>query len=515
MSEWGGTDADSLRNGIESIFSETGRLPTPDFQTKLVGITSDGASVNTGRINGLMTQLAEGRDWLIKIHCVNHRIELAVKSAFQNTSFNVIDELYNTIYYLFKNSGKIKGEVKAAAEALNINHYSLPRLTGTRFVGHRLKAYGHLLDNWPSLITGFENVACDVKTKAETKAKVKGILKKLKSYRYLMMTCAYLDILQIITPASKVFESETIALHEIKVVVDETLNNIDMDVEAAGTDEEMLNSYSSRFIVVNGQLESTFIKGNDNRRKLADRERITLKLPFFGMTEIDDHVRGQISSLKKNTLVDLKELLEARFNDYNQTVFNTMKWYDPKNWTDEKNYGIEEINKFYTHFEVPLNESGFDKIVATREWIMLKSYVKANFPGGIKAHALWKHVFLYKLKEYPNVSKMAELVMVLSASNSTVERAFSILTAMLSDKRLLLKHTSLQDLMIIKINDKIWSVAEREEILESALNTYMSKRRTTQLSSPVSKSARIDEQSSSSSDDSDSSVSDHSENESD
>ena len=45
MEVWGGTDADSLKKGIDSIFSGDGRIPLDDYLTKLVGITSDGASV--------------------------------------------------------------------------------------------------------------------------------------------------------------------------------------------------------------------------------------------------------------------------------------------------------------------------------------------------------------------------------------------------------------------------------------------------------------------------------------
>ena len=97
MSRWGGTDAESLKNGIDNIFDEDeGAIPlTPnDYRLKVIGCTSDGASVNFGRISGLMTRLGEDRPWLIKIHCANHRIELAVKDAIKETDFCQADEFY-------------------------------------------------------------------------------------------------------------------------------------------------------------------------------------------------------------------------------------------------------------------------------------------------------------------------------------------------------------------------------------------------------------------------------------
>ena len=55
--------------------------------------------------------------------------------------------------------------------------------------------------------------------------------------------------------------------------------------------------------------------------------------------------------------------------------------------------------------------------------------------------------------------------MSLSGSNSTVERAFSLLTLLLSDRRLKLGHKTVEDLMLININNKLWTPKEKEEIV--------------------------------------------------
>ena len=69
------------------------------------------------------------------------------------------------------------------------------------------------------------------------------------------------------------------------------------------------------------------------------------------------------------------------------------------------------------------------------------------------------------------------LLTCLSGSNSTVERAFSVLTLLLSDRRLSLHHETMEDLMLIKCNNKNWGCQEREDIIERALEICMSKRR--------------------------------------
>ena len=80
------------------------------------------------------------------------RIELAVKDAFKQTEFKEVDENYIGIFNLFKHSGKVKGEVAAANKALNIQHYELSKLTGTRFVGHRRTGFSHFLAILPGNI---------------------------------------------------------------------------------------------------------------------------------------------------------------------------------------------------------------------------------------------------------------------------------------------------------------------------------------------------------------------------
>ena len=176
MTDWGGTGAEALKQGIDSIFDEEGPLPLPDYNTKLVSCTADGASVNFGVKTGLLTRLDSDRGWLVNIHCSNLWFELAVKDAFNNSTFQKIDEYYATLFNLIKNSGKIKSEIKIAAEALNIQHYTLPKLTGTRFVGHRISAVTRLLDMWPAIVMALQNIRADVKTTSSVKSKVKLLL---------------------------------------------------------------------------------------------------------------------------------------------------------------------------------------------------------------------------------------------------------------------------------------------------------------------------------------------------
>lgn len=163
---------------------------------------------------------------MVLIHCVNQTrisIYILIKDAVQGIpKCKECDSFYWTIYYLFKNYGKLKTET--ACKALGITHYPLPKIHRTRFVNHRTKGFTKLLHLWPALITTFRNSnAREQGCKPETRAKIQGLLKKLQSYKFLCQTAVYLDLLESMGLLSIVFESNLLMAFSIQPAVEETL----------------------------------------------------------------------------------------------------------------------------------------------------------------------------------------------------------------------------------------------------------------------------------------------------
>ena len=145
MADFGGTNAISLKKGLDSLF-ESENVPLLDYRTKLMSATSDGANMNLGIYSGALTMTKENRPWLITIHCANHRLELALKDAVKEIpKFAECDKFYTNIFYLLKDSGKLKTETKNAAAALNISYYTLHNIHGAKFLNHRRRVFKNLL----------------------------------------------------------------------------------------------------------------------------------------------------------------------------------------------------------------------------------------------------------------------------------------------------------------------------------------------------------------------------------
>ena len=348
MSDWGGTDAESLKKAIDNIFDDDKKIPIDKYHLKLISLTTDGASVNTGKNSGLMTRMQVGneRNWLVKIHCINHRVELAAKKAFLESPFKDIDRFCLNNYYLLRDSGKIKSEVKKAAYVLGIQSYTLPKMTGTRFIGHRRKAFEVLLKMWPAFLTAYENVVADPKTNPDTKSKVQGLLNNFRSYRTLTLVCTYLDILEKTVPASKVFEGEKLLPFEIKESINRTVSDLE---EYTDDDCENLDSHLHRFpIVLNEETEkfslvSKFDSPGDQKKNLENRQPVRIDFKVWSMTFLNEESQRASMSARKKVAATMIQLLRERFESFDGPVFSKMSWCNPEYWTDNKEFGIDEL----------------------------------------------------------------------------------------------------------------------------------------------------------------------------
>nr|XP_047143305.1 zinc finger protein 862-like [Hydra vulgaris] len=481
MSLFGGSDSNSLTTGINSVFESDKslfRLSKEHYTNKVICATADGASVNFGAHINVLSQMQQNRPWLIKIHCINHRIELAIKDAFNEIpDFAHIDEFYLANYYLLRNSGKLKAEVEAALKCLDITHYNLPKITGTRFVGHRRKGVFNMLETWPAFIMAYQNYASE-QTNKNTVSKVKGLLRSFKCHSFLYKVGLYLDCLELIIPASKIFETNELLPHEIPATINRTILEIEDKILSIGKDDEFLDSYINRYMVTNNsEIEGSFAKAGDKRKHADNRTYVNVMLEMNSF--VQNESIEQIRQIKRTILSKLSLLLSSRFKDYSRELilYRSMKFIDPIHWIKEDSDSrVQEINYISDHFETPLKNAGYQRDVALREWKKVKLLVRTEFECH-PVRSLWEIIFKKFIIEFPNVCCLVSLVMCISGSNSQVERTFSTVTNILTDKRLSLSHEALADCVVIHGNHSLWTKEDYNDLIERSLAKYMKKRR--------------------------------------
>jgi hypothetical protein len=162
-----------------------------------------------------------------------------------------------------------------------------------------------------------------------------------------------------------------------------------------------------------------------------------------------------------------------------------MQWVNPANWGEDDQEEMEEaemssIQAIVEHFSVPLAERNYSATPSKlrAEWRKAKKLFN-QFYKSLKAQTFWKRVLQQRCENCPNICLLVECIFAIGASNSVVESCFSILTSTMSDRRLCLGHDTLENLLLIKCNDKMLNDSERAAIIDSAVKKFLSKKRKT------------------------------------
>ena len=93
------SNAAGIVSAIKSSFQSID-IPEVLFEKKLIGFAADGAIVNRGQKDGVISILQSNLPWVIYVWCVVHRLELALKGALQGTVFDDVDEVLLRLYFL-------------------------------------------------------------------------------------------------------------------------------------------------------------------------------------------------------------------------------------------------------------------------------------------------------------------------------------------------------------------------------------------------------------------------------
>lgn len=87
--------------------------------SKLTGLGTDGASVMTGKRNGIAFKLCGESKLLLSVHCICHRLVLARNDANDDVAnIKMVEKILIQLWLLFNNSAK-----KMAAHAKTVVNY--------------------------------------------------------------------------------------------------------------------------------------------------------------------------------------------------------------------------------------------------------------------------------------------------------------------------------------------------------------------------------------------------------
>ena len=182
-------------------------------------------------------------------------------------------------------------------------------------------------------------------------------MKKFKNYNYITITCLYLDILEKIFPASKVFERERLLPFKVKASIQTTIADLtdylDDDYDDIDSHIQWFFPRSNSERISEYILESHYNSPQDKSGKLEKGKPVKIVFPSDMTLLKEDTVRTG-KAIRRVAAEKIIEMLKERFQNLDEEIFSLMKWCNPESWADDKDYGIDEITEFVSHFRVPL-----------------------------------------------------------------------------------------------------------------------------------------------------------------
>ena len=420
-------NADGILQAIDNGFNYANVM---NWKDGLVGFGADGASVMMGRQNGVLKKIKDDVPHLIEMHCVAHKLELAILDAFKDESIlTELKDLLQGIYKHYHYSPKALRELNELAQVLELSVLKPVSLLGTRWTPHLHRGLKVFLHNFAIIYTHFQNTAAQGNgASAVMQGRARKITTQMSDFKQVLFMHFMLDALDVVSHLSLVMQKDAVTLAEVKDSIERTRLSMQALVVRPG-------AKLSQFLEAVGDHGNHF-KGVELNRQDGDIAAFTrLKERVIG--SMVAYVNTRFANVNTNDVI-------AAFD-----MFNTSLWPDRD---DELTlYGEQELNTLVDHFKLLLERNDFDLELVDQEWQELKVCIKRNH-SQLRMLPMWQRIFAEYSERFPNILMLVEIMLVLPLATACCERGFSTLKRIKSDWRSRLETETLDNLMRISID---------------------------------------------------------------
>ncbi len=415
--------------------------------TRLIGFGCDGASVNIGD-NALKGLLQVDRPWLATVWCFSHRLELALTDSLKDTLFSSVDDVLLRLYYIYSKAPKkcrildeVVTELQSCLESSEFpsSGGTRPlRSCGTRFILHKVNALERVLDRYGAYLCHIISLTEDPTTKSADKQKLKGYCKKWTQSKILLGFALFHDILKPAAILCKVLQSDELCI----------VGAIESLLRTTAAMEKLKDMQLNEFPSIKKVLQRI----NQEDTIELTYQGVTITHYPQGMTYLQNNYTFYIDAILRclhqrlkpqNYPADVKILTCAL------TIIATHGWEK----TDDAGFGYDAIECLTTRFVTPLEEASVNISLIQGEWEDVVFYATQyiNLVTNSYKVVWWKLFNSPDATRWQNILALVELLFTIPLSNSCVERSFSHLKTLKTDRRASLKEDHLDDLLRIKL----------------------------------------------------------------
>ena len=202
----------------------------------IVSIGSDAGgnlySSNVGFISYL-EQHVERR--VIKIHCIAHRVELAVTHAVREFPYlRRIENMLNSVYSFYHDSYKRNHNLAERARSMNRNFKALSRIIEVRWVSSELRAIDNFLNDYYVIVTDLHELAYSKETTLNARNTAEKLFEGIRGKGFLLLLNMWKVLLTKFKKwslQSQLRDSSIIDQYEIRNELINELNDFSWDEE--------------------------------------------------------------------------------------------------------------------------------------------------------------------------------------------------------------------------------------------------------------------------------------------
>lgn len=322
-----GTTADALYKTLRTTLNSH-KLDEHYLNDHLISITTDGASVMTGRENGVVTQMKRDFPRVKSIHCVAHRLELSVKDSLKAVnSTNHFESFITKLYTLYHQSYKNQRELEEAASGVQETLRKITPIFSIRWVASSFRAVKAVWHDFAALSQHFQTASEDQSRNGKDRSKYVGLKRHMETTGFVTDLANMKDVLRELSTLSLDMQRRDMSVPEAYAAVDnkvaylEALCNLDKPGKSLKKAMEQIES-----------------------NKSFKNVPLTESVPKIKRTQFFQAV---VDNLK------------ARFPD--DGLVEMLKPLEPSNWPEDEDhkilYGDQEMFKLAKLLSLPVNKT--------------------------------------------------------------------------------------------------------------------------------------------------------------
>ena len=354
------------------------------------------------------------------------------------TVFDTIDEMLLKLYYLYEKSPKkcreLEDLVSELGEFISFTGKGLRpiRASGSRWISHKLNTMRRILSKYGAYTMHVVALSEDRSVRSTDREKLHGYCKQWVDSNYLLGCALFVDLLTPCAAFSKAMQAEKIDILGVLMSLLRSLKEIE---KLAGLPLSHWPTYANTLGAISSKDNGSNTYQGQTLKRFDETQR------YF-----ENHAHEYS--------LNLKQCLISRLSWSDQqlvwdiiTVLATQGWEKLVRECTQ----LDGLQRLVSHFTVPLEGASIDCSRIPEEFRHVMLY--AIDLSTLEYHRVWWRLFNYpSASEWPNALGLVELLLSLPASNGKVERSFSQMNVIKTNKRSLLSNDTLDDLLLLAVD---------------------------------------------------------------